>query len=183
MQYNIIDLLLFFIIYGFFGFLMESSFRSIVAKRLVIKGGFLTNCFCPLYGLCGIMIIQIYTLSEITINGRFSSLIIATIGSIIAVTSMEYLTGRILDKIFHHKMWDYSQNPLNLHSYICLDFSLTWGIVALVLSSFVHPIMEVFVYAISPNIKILFVSAVSSILFVNASFSLRKLYPANIIKI
>ncbi|MGB4438874.1 MAG: putative ABC transporter permease [Sedimentibacter sp.] len=176
MQYDIINLLLFFLIYGFCGFLLESVFRSITEKKIVVSRGFLTNGFCPLYGLCGIAIVQIFTLSEIIINGRFAALLIATIGSITIVTFLEYATGRTLDRVFHHKMWDYSEYPLNLHSYICLDFSLMWGILALLLSSFIHPLLEYGVLALNNTLKYNLIIIVSAVLTVNTSYNYRILY-------
>lgn len=183
MQYDIINLLLFFLIYGFCGFLLESAFRSITEKRIIVSRGFLTNCFCPLYGICGLVIIQIFTLSEISINNRLASLIIATTASIAAVTFLEYATGRTLDRVFHHKMWDYSDLPFNLHSYVCLDFSLMWGIVAIILANIIHPVIEVTVYALPYTIKLTTIYFIFSILFVNASYNTRMLYHMNIIKL
>lgn len=183
MQYDIINILLFFLIYGFGGFLLESVFRSITEKKIVVSRGFLTNGFCPLYGLCGLIIIQIFTLSEITINNHLASLIIATIGSIAAVTFLEYASGRTLDRVFHHKMWDYSSMPFNLHSYICLDFSLVWGIVAIILANIIHPVVEITVYALSYTIKLTTIYFIFSILFVNASYNMRMLYHMNTIKL
>jgi uncharacterized membrane protein len=169
MQYSITDLLMFFIIYGFLGFVLESSFRSLVTKSLTIGEGFLTNYFCPLYGFCAIIIVQIYTACDIAIEGRFTILFTATIGSIIAVTVIEYIVGLILDKVFNHKLWDYSQNPLNLKSYICLEFSLMWGIAAIILSSFIHPVIEVVFMALPEVIKQYFILFISAILIINAS--------------
>ena len=176
MQYSLTNLLMFFIIYGFGGFLLESSFGSIINKRLTIRGGFLTNYFCPLYGLCAIVIIQIFTICEISLSYRFTALLTATISSIVAVTFLEYATGLALDRFFHHKMWDYSQNLFNLHSYICLEFSLMWGIVAIILSSFIHPVIEVAVMAIPESIKYFSISIIFAILVLNSSFNMRKYY-------
>jgi len=182
-QYDIMNLFLFFLIYGFCGFLLESVFRSITEKKIIVSRGFLTNGFCPLYGLCGIAIVQIFTLSEIIINGRFAALLIATIGSIAVVTFLEYASGRTLDRVFHHKMWDYSSLPYNLHSYICLDFSLMWGIVAIILANIIHPVIEISVYALPITIKFTIIYFIISILVVNSSYNMRKLYHMNIIKL
>lgn len=181
MQYDLINVTVFFFIYGFLGFLLETVFRSIINKSIFISRGFLTNYFLPLYGLCAVIIIMIFTLSEVTMN-RLSGLIFATLSSIVAVTFLEYATGRILDKVFHCKLWDYSSLPFNLHSYICLDFSLAWGIVALVLASFIHPLMEMIVYSVSDTTKIVFSYLIFSVLFVNASYNIRKMYHMNLIK-
>ena len=176
MQYKLTDSVFFFIIYGFGGCLLESLYGTFVSKAATLRGGFLTNYFCPLYGLCGVLIIQIFTLTEISMNNRFNSLFLATIGSIIAVTFLEYIAGLSLDKFFHHKMWDYSYSPFNLQSYVCLDFSLLWGIVALILTSVIHPLLEIIVLALPEKIKYSSIVFTASILFVNAFYNLRMFY-------
>ena len=93
MHYSIVNIIMFFLIYGFLGFLAESIFRSIAEKRLFISRAFLTNGFCPLYGLCGILIVIIFTLCELTINNTLWALILATVASIITVTFLEYIVG------------------------------------------------------------------------------------------
>ncbi|HAQ42196.1 MAG TPA: hypothetical protein DCM73_16130 [Clostridiales bacterium] len=183
MQYNLINLSMFFLIYGFSGFLLETVFRTIAERKVVISRGFLTNMFCPLYGISGIAIVQIFTLSEISINSRLAALIIATIGSILAVTFLEYAVGRTLDRVFHYKMWDYSHLPFNLHSYVCLDFSLMWGIAAIILASIIHPLVEIAVYAIPETTKLIVLYFISSALIINASFNMRKMYHQNLIRL
>jgi uncharacterized membrane protein len=116
-------------------------------------------------------------------DSRLTALIIATIGSILAVTILEYTTGRVLDRVFHFKLWDYSQYPFNLHSYICLDFSLMWGIVSIILASVIHPLMEITVYAIPDTSKLIFLYFAFSILITNASYNVRKMYHLNLIKL
>ena len=183
MQYDTLNILLFFIIYGFSGFILETVFRSITEKKFFIGGGFLTNGFCPLYGISALAIIQIFTLNEINVNNRLLALIIATIESAVMVTFLEYVSGRILDRVFHHKMWDYSDFPINLHSYICLDFSLMWGIVSIILANIMHPIVEITVYEMSYEMKLATVYTLFPIIFINAFYSIRKLHPINTIKL
>lgn len=176
MRYGLVDLLLFFLIYGFLGFLLESIFRTIVNKSLTISRGVLTAYFCPLYGLCAIVIIQTFTLCEISIASRFASLLTATICSIAIVTIFEYIVGFTLDRVFNHKLWDYSQNPLNFHSYICLEFSLMWGILAIILSSFIHPIIEITVMILPNAIKYFSAFFISTALIIDSSYNMRKYY-------
>jgi len=183
MQYDYINVAMFFLIYGFSGFLMETVFRSIVEKKTIISRGFLTNLFCPLYGICGIVIILIFTLCEITFNSRLASLIIATLGSITAVTALEYVTGRVLDRVFHRKMWDYSHLPFNLHSYVCLDFSLLWGIISIITACMVHPLIEITVFAIPETYKLIFLYFIFSVLIINASYNMRKMYHLDLIRL
>ncbi len=183
MQYSLTDLLIFFLIYGFLGFLLESIFRSAVTRKLTISRGFLTNYFCPLYGISAIVIIQIFTLCEITIESRFNALLAATLCSMAAVTVFEYVVGFTLDKFFNLKLWDYSQNPLNLNSYICLEFTLMWGAAAIFLTSFLHPIVEVAVMILPQPIEFISVCFIASILIVNASFNMRRYYHIHNVKV
>jgi uncharacterized membrane protein len=183
MQYDAMNFMLFFLIYGFLGFLLESVFRSFTDRKIFISRGFLTKGFCPLYGICAILIIEIFTLCELSINNPLWALICATAGSIAAVTLLEYITGRMLDRVFHYKLWDYSAYPLNLHSYICLEFSLLWGILALILANFVHPVMEVLSYAIPYDTRTVAVFVFSALLFVNATYNMRKMYHFRTIKL
>lgn len=44
-----------------------------------------------------------------------------------------------MNKIFHMRWWDYSQNPLNFHGYICLPASIGWGLAAIFVIRVVHP--------------------------------------------
>ena len=43
-------------------------------------------------------------------------------GSVLFTSAIEYLTGWMLEKVFHDKWWDYSKRPLNLKGYVCLEF-------------------------------------------------------------
>ncbi|MBO4280753.1 MAG: putative ABC transporter permease, partial [Lachnospiraceae bacterium] len=62
--------------------------------------------------------------------------------SIVLATLLEFLTGWILEKLFHEKWWDYSKEPFNLHGYICVRFSLIWGLAATGAMVTVHPLAE-----------------------------------------
>ena len=52
---------------------------------------------------------------------------------------MEFVTGVTMNKLFHMRWWDYSQNPLNFHGYICVPASIGWGCAAIFLMRVLHP--------------------------------------------
>lgn len=64
------------------------------------------------------------------------------IASVVMVTALEWVTGFILEKIFHNKWWDYSKMPLNLNGYVCLLFSLIWGVACVLIVDFIHPLIH-----------------------------------------
>lgn len=73
--------------------------------------------------------------------------------SILLVTILEFVTGFALEKIFHSKWWDYSDNFLNLKGYICIKYSILWGVLAFVLLQIVHPIVTNLVHIIPVQLK------------------------------
>ncbi len=63
--------------------------------------------------------------------------------------------------IFKMKWWDYSDQPLNFHGYICLPASLFWGILALFIVRVLHP----HVAAVSRNWSYLRFVVINTILY------------------
>ena len=47
-----------------------------------------------------------------------------------------------MDRIFHHKWWDYSEQPLNIGGYVCLPFSLVWGVACVAIVRMIHPVIH-----------------------------------------
>ena len=45
-------------------------------------------------------------------------------------------------KLFHNKWWDYSKLPFNIGGYVCLLFSLIWGVACVFIVYFVHPLIH-----------------------------------------
>ena len=128
-----IQLIYYFTVYSFLGWLTEVTFAAFITKKFVNRG-FLYGPFCPIYGF-GI-------LSLLTILHPLSSHpFLFFIGTIITTSILEYITGFILEKIFHTHWWDYSHQKFNLHGYICLQFSLVWGVFGTLLYYFIHPIV------------------------------------------
>ena len=56
----------------------------------------------------------------------------------IAQSAIELVGGWALKKFFHTTWWDYSDQPFNLGGYICLKFSILWGLCVVVVIRIVH---------------------------------------------
>lgn len=149
---NFNDLLLFFTIYSFLGWAMETVFASI-NERKVINRGFLTGFACPIYGFGAVLILQSSEWISKVFGNPFTALIINILFAMILVTALEYITGFLLERIFDSKWWDYSENALNLHGYICLQCSLLWGLLTFVLLKVVHPVISQAVFSIPASVK------------------------------
>ena len=123
-------------------------------RKKSINRGFLTGPICPIYGCGAVIICESSKWVGIVIGNYFASLFISILLAIILVTVLEYLTGFALEKVFNCKWWDYSKLPFNLHGYICLPFSLIWGLLAFVLLQVVHPFISELVYFVPGSMKI-----------------------------
>ena len=77
------------------------------------------------------------------------------LGSIFLTSTIEYITGYVLETAFDSTWWDYSEKPHNLHGRICLNFSILWGIVSVLILKVIHPYIEYVVALIPKNPGIL----------------------------
>jgi len=144
---NIISLFLYFSIYAFVGWVMETVYASITAKRFINRG-FLSGLFCPIYGFGALLIIIAASWVKEVFSNGIVAIAMGLILSIFSVTVLEYITGYILEKVFKCKWWDYSKDFGNIKGYICVKNSLMWGALAFVLIAVVHPFFEGLVMAV-----------------------------------
>lgn len=133
MPQNFYELVWIFIIYAFIGWCTEVAYATLDTGKFVNRG-FLNGPYCPIYG-CGVVIV-VAILTPLKDNG-----IILFAGSFLLTTALEYITGYILEKVFHNKWWDYSDKPFNIKGYICLKFSILWGLACTFIMDAFHPMV------------------------------------------
>lgn len=131
---------------------METTYKSKTQGEFVNRG-FLNGPFTPIYGFGAILIILTSGWVQNMFGNHYPSLILSVVISTLLVTALEFITGFALEKVFYAKWWDYSNNDMNLKGYICLEYSLLWGILAFLLIRVVHPFIEQFIYLIPMAIK------------------------------
>lgn len=152
MYSTIFEILIYFVIYSFLGWVLESTVRTICERKL-INTGFLIGPFCPIYGFGAI--IMLLFLSELKNNILLLFLI-----SMIVLTLWEYVVGVLLEKIFNTKYWDYSNHKFNYKGRICLTNSIAWGVLGVLFIEYIHP----FVIKILGYIDFTYLSIASSII-------------------
>ena len=133
MPQNFYELVWIFIIYAFIGWGTEVSYAALDTGKFVNRG-FLNGPYCPIYG-CGVVIV-VAILTPLK-----ESLLILFVGSVVLTTALEFVTGYILEKVFHNKWWDYSDKPFNVKGYICLKFSILWGLACTFIMDVLHPLI------------------------------------------
>ena len=123
----------FFFIYAFIGWCSEVAFAAVDTGKFVNRG-FLNGPVCPIYGFGVLTVLAVLSPLKDNILFLFA-------GSVILTSVLEWLTGWILEKLFHQKWWDYSDLPFNINGYICLKFSLMWGFACLLVIKVIHPVI------------------------------------------
>ena len=116
---------LYFLIYSFGGWVVEVIFHA-VALGKVINRGFLNGPVCPVYGFGVLSVFAL--LNTIQSGGHVMNEGMIFLFGVVLATAVELIAGWLLDVCFHARWWDYSDKPLNFHGYICLEFSLIWGL-------------------------------------------------------
>lgn len=139
----------YFMIYSFLGWVLEVVYHA-VGQGLVVNRGFLNGPVCPIYG---VGVILIFTLAELVYEGgvEATQTIVLFAGGVVFATAVELFGGWALDKLFHARWWDYSNEPFNLHGYICLKFSLLWGLAIVFVVRVLHPFIAAHSAAIIPE--------------------------------
>lgn len=171
MPQNFYELVWIFIIYAFLGWCTEVSYAALDTGRFVNRG-FLNGPYCPIYG-CGIVIV-VAILTPLK-----SSLLILFLGSLILTTALEYLTGFLLEKVFHNKWWDYSDKPFNIKGYICLKFSVYWGLACTFVMDIVHPVIYRVITGIPHVFGVVLLSLLMCMFFVDCCITVSTILKFN----
>lgn len=132
-----IEFIWYFFIYAFLGWCTEVCFAAVTTGKFVNRG-FLNGPLCPMYGVGVVMIVFCLTPIKDNPLPLFA-------GAVVLTTVLEGLTGFLLEKLFHQRWWDYSDTPFNLGGYVCLKFSLMWGLACLLIMDVLHPFITMLV--------------------------------------
>ena len=131
MPENLYQAVWIFLVYAFLGWCAEVAFAAVHHGKFVNRG-FLNGPVCPIYGVGMLVVVTL-------LWGLRHNLILLFLGSAGLTTTLEYATGWILERFFHDKWWDYSDKPFNVKGYICLEFTILWGLAAAFVVGAVHP--------------------------------------------
>ena len=141
--------IMYFMIYSFCGWVLESTYKSVL-ERKIINSGFLAGPFCPIYGYGAL--IMYFALRDVTNN-----IIVLFLFGTIALSVFEYIVGLFLEIVFQTKYWAYSNKKFNIHGRVCLLNSLYWGILGIIFMKLIHPSVEKFVTLIPDTVLMIIV--------------------------
>lgn len=126
-----------FYAYCFLGWCFESTVVSVQQRRFVNRG-FLRGPMLPIYGFGATILLHV----SLPLYDRPVELFLA---SMVAATVFEYVVGVLMETLFKVKYWDYSTHRFQFQGRICLQSSLCWGFLGLILARAIHPPVEAIV--------------------------------------
>lgn len=132
-MYTWYDLLWIFFLYAFLGWCSEVVFAAVKTGKFVNRG-FLMGPVCPIYGL-GVAFVLL------ALEPFGDKLAVLFFASVVITSALELLVGWLAEKLLHQRLWDYSEMPFNFKGYICLAFSLLWGLACILVVRVVHPLI------------------------------------------
>ncbi len=128
--------LVIFSVFSIVGWILEVIYRSIFMKKF-INPGFMSGCVVPIYGFGAVILNLVCSMYE-KLNFGYK-LILIFILSTIFLSILELISGLFLHKVFKLRLWDYSSYKYNYKGFICLEFSLLWGISSIIYYLFIYP--------------------------------------------
>lgn len=144
------DLVIIFFIFSFIGYFYEIILS--ICNGSICDPGFLTGPYLAVYG--GTIILVFLLLGSrkekkgiirIMIKNQASNLIVRTLIymfiSGLCVTSVEFISAKLLYSNFSVRLWDYSVIPYNYEGFISLPTSLLWiFLIPIIMFLFYDPI-------------------------------------------
>lgn len=131
LDFPLVELFIYFALYSFLGWLMETCYCSIMEHRFVPRG-FLYGPVCPIYGGGVVLMLLFFTPLK-------DNLALFYIVSVVVMTSWEYLVAWLLETTTHVKYWDYSNYKFNIKGRVCLWVALVWGVLSYVVIFWIQP--------------------------------------------
>lgn len=112
------------------GWVLELFYRHFTdPERKWINPGFCVGPWLPIYGfgLCALYLIasmETWNMVESTLGNKIWLFVCMAV----AMTAIEYVAGLVCLKVFHVRLWDYSNLWGNIQGIICPLFSFFWAL-------------------------------------------------------
>ena len=123
MTLNFYTLGVLYLVYSFLGWVGETVTATVRGKKFANRG-MAAGPFCFVYGTTAVLLAVGFT----DMRTQPVTLFLAC-G--LAATIVEWLTAKILERLHRRKWWDYSGKKFNLNGYVCLQYSVLWGLLGM----------------------------------------------------
>ena len=109
-----------YLVYSFLGWAGETVVATVRGKSFANRGA-AAGPFCFVYGTTAVLLAVGYA----DLRTRPVYLFVACM---LSATVVEWLTAKLLERLHHRRWWDYSGKKFNLNGYVCLQYSVLWGL-------------------------------------------------------
>lgn len=158
-MYSGYELLWIFFVYALLGWCTEVIYAALVTGKFVNRG-FLNGPVCPIYGFGAAIIF-------LCLEPLKQNLLLLFLGSVLLTSLLELAAGFVLEKLFHQRWWDYSDEPFNLGGYICLRFSIAWGLIGLFVVDLLHPTVMLLVRLLPHTLGVVLLACFGAVIAVD----------------
>ncbi|MDD6213895.1 MAG: putative ABC transporter permease [Firmicutes bacterium] len=140
------ELFLLFVLYSFFGCVLENIYYYIHHGQYVSKRTLLNLPLCPVYGFAAL------TLAAADKGIEHNPFMLFVTG-FLAVSAVELAFYLVCERAYGIKWWDYSGMRINLMGGVSLYYSVMWGMLNIVFAILVHPYCGAAVHMLSHTAK------------------------------
>jgi len=124
----------YFVIGSFVGWIFEIICKTLAGEDKSRAG--MAQCpFCILYGI-GTCFMSMY------ISEYKNNILTIFVFSSIILTTLEYITGVLLENIYGIELWDYRKLKFGINKYISLEFVIIWGVIGVIFIKYILPALN-----------------------------------------
>ena len=120
MTLNFYTLGVLYLVYSFLGWVGETVVATFRGKRFANRG-MAAGPFCFVYGTTAILM-------AVGFADLRTKPVMLFVACMLTATVVEWLTAKLLERLHHRRWWDYSGKKFNLNGYVCLQYSVLWGL-------------------------------------------------------
>lgn len=153
-----------FAIYSFIGWAYESLYYTLQQRKFV-NSGFLSTCFCPIYGV-GAMVVWLFFKN---INNTF----VLFLAGMITTSAIEYFVSWFLETVFGKRWWDYTGWPLNIKGRVCIIAAMAFGTLSVLQVKLIAPISIGLVMGLKPIALYILTVIVASVMIIDTVISIK----------
>ena len=123
MSLNLYTLCVIYLIYSFLGWVGETVVATAKGRRFTNRG-VASGPFCFVYGTAAVLM-------AVGFADLRSAPLALFLGCAADATVVEWVTAKLLERVHRRRWWDYSDKKFNLDGYVCLQYSVLWGLLGM----------------------------------------------------
>jgi uncharacterized membrane protein len=160
---------LLFLVCSVIGWLFEEIY-FLIAEGNITKRGFLYGPYLPIYGAGAVLITWF-------LKKYKGNLFMVFIMAMLVSGILEYAIGYLILEIWNKRLWNYTDEFLNLQGFICFKSVFSFGIAGLGLIYIVEPLINNYILKLSKKLKILIICFISILFVLDFTFTMIFRYP------